>query len=104
MIRTKRWLASATLLLAVSPAVVVLATPASLAAAEKTSTVTGIVQVYSAVEHTFSIKDENGREVRFVWTQETKFNGVMASGAKVTVRYTPQADGPKVAQTVGILK
>jgi len=102
--RIKIWLASATLFLAVPPALVLIATPGSVAAAEKTPTVTGLVQVYSAVEHAFSIKDENGKEIRFVWTLETKFNGVMANSARVTVRYTPQADGPNVAQTVGVLK
>jgi hypothetical protein len=42
--------------------------------------------------------------VTFIWTKETKFNGVVGNGAHVTVRYIPQADGENVAQTVGVLK
>jgi hypothetical protein len=89
------------------PAAVVLtlaAVPALAASPEKTPMLTGIVQSYSASEHRFVVKDESGREVAFAWTKDTKFNGVVATGAKVTVRYTPQADGPNLAQTVGILK
>ena len=89
------------------PAAVVLtlaAVPALAAPAEKTQMLTGIVQSYSASEHRFVVKDESGRDVSFAWTKDTKFNGVVATGAKVTVRFTPQADGPNLAQTVGILK
>jgi hypothetical protein len=80
------------------------AAPAFAAPAEKPQMLIGIVQSYSAAEHRFVVKDESGREVPFAWTRDTKFNGVVATGAKVTVRYTPQADGPNLAQTVGILK
>ena len=89
------------------PAAIVLtlaAVPALAATAEKTQMLTGIVQSYSASERRFVVKDESGRDVPFAWTKDTKFNGVVATGAKVTVRYTPQADGPNLAQTVGILK
>jgi hypothetical protein len=80
------------------------AAPALAAPAEKPQMLSGIVQSYSPSEHRFVVKDESGREVPFAWTKDTKFNGVVATGAKVTVRYTPQADGPNLAQTVGILK
>jgi hypothetical protein len=91
-----RWPAAIVLTLAAAP---MLGAPA-----EKTQMLTGIVQSYSATEHRFVVKDDSGREVPFAWTKDTKFNGVVANGAKVTVRYTPQADGPNLAQTVGILK
>lgn len=80
------------------------AVPLVAAAAEKTVTANGVVESYSAVDHAFSVKTETGASVRFVWTKDTKFNGVVASGARVTVRYTPQPDGANVAQTVGVLK
>ncbi|HKB69638.1 MAG TPA: hypothetical protein VKH46_02270 [Thermoanaerobaculia bacterium] len=80
------------------------AVPLVAAAAEKTVTANGVVESYSAVEHAFSVKTDTGATVRFVWTKETKFNGVVANGARVTVRYTPQPGGPNVAQTVGVLK
>ncbi len=91
----KKWLASAAFALAAAPAV--------FAVAERTQTVTGVVQSYSAAQHAFTVKMDSG-EVRFIWTRDTKFNGVVATGAKVTVRFTAQADGPNLAQTVGILK
>jgi hypothetical protein len=100
----RKWLVFATLSLAASAAALFVATPTAVAAAEKAPSVTGVVQTYSAVEHAFSVRNENGKEIRFVWTRETKFNGVVANGAKVTVRYTTQADGQNVAQTVGVLK
>jgi hypothetical protein len=77
---------------------------AASAAAEKSATVTGIVQSYSAVSRAFTLKSDSGETVSLVWTKETKFNGVVAQGARVTVRFTPQSDGPNVAQTVGVLK
>jgi hypothetical protein len=80
------------------------AAAAASAAAEKSATVTGIVQSYSAVSHAFTLKSDSGETVSLVWTKETKFNGVVAQGARVTVRFTPQSDGPNVAQTVGVLK
>jgi|KBSMisStaDraftv2_1062788.scaffolds.fasta_scaffold3257715_1 hypothetical protein len=73
-------------------------------AAEKAQTSAGVVKEYSAAERTFSVEDENGRTVRFVWGKDTKFNGVVSAGARVTVRYTEQGDGRNLAQTVGVLK
>lgn len=78
--------------------------PALFAAAEKTPTAVGIVSDYSASAHTFSIRDDQDKSWKFVWNHETKFNGVVSTGARVSVRYTPQADGANVAQTVGVLK
>ena len=89
------------------PSVIVMtlaAASAMAAPAEKALTLTGIVQDYSAAEHRFAVKDDSGREVTFGWTKETKFNGVVANGAHVTVRYTPQPGGANLAQTVGVLK
>jgi hypothetical protein len=80
------------------------AVPAAAIAAEKTVTANGVVEGYSAADHAFAVKPDSGPVLRFVWTKETKFNGVVANGARVTVRYTPQTDGPNVAQTVGVLK
>jgi hypothetical protein len=84
--------------------VLTLATAGAAYAAEKTVSVTGVVGSYSAAEHAFSVKTDAGETVSLVWTKETKFNGVVAQGARVTVRYTPQSGGSNVAQTVGVLK
>ena len=80
------------------------AVSAPAANTDKTQTLTGTVQTYSASDHRFTVKDGAGREVAFVWTRDTKFNGVVSTGAKVTVRYTPQADAANLAQTVGVAK
>ncbi len=84
--------------------VFVLTAGIAFAAAEKARTSVGVVKEYSASSHTFSVEEEGGRTVPFVWAKETKFNGVVSTGAKVTVRYTEEADGRNLAQTVGILK
>ena len=73
-------------------------------AAEKAQNSVGVVKEYSAANRTFSVEDEKGRTTRFVWKKETKFNGVVSTGARVTVRYTEQSDGRNLAQTVGVLK
>jgi hypothetical protein len=91
-----RWLAALALVAA--------AVPMRAAPAEKTPVLTGVVEEYSAAQHRFVVKDEAGRQVAFTWTRDTKFNGVVATGAKVTVRYTPQDNSPNIAQTVGIVK
>lgn len=81
-----------------------LSAAAFAAAAEKTLTVSGVVEGYSAAARSFSVKTDAGESVALVWTKETKFNGVVANGARVTVRYTPQSGGPNVAQTVGVVR
>jgi hypothetical protein len=88
----------------VTIALSLLLTAGATSAAEKVQNSVGIVKAYSAASHTFSVEDESGRMVQFVWAKETKFNGVISAGAKVTVRYTEQGDGRNLAQTVGVLK
>ena len=90
--------------LAAAAMVFVLSAGVGQAAAEKIQNSVGIVKEYSAESHAFSIQEDGGRTVRFVWTRETKFNGVVSTGGRVTVRYTEQADGQNLAQTVGVLK
>ena len=81
----------------------ILAAATGFASAEKAKTSVGVVKDYSATSHSFSVEEEGGRTVQFAWGKETKFNGVVASGARVTVRYTEEADGRNLAQTVGVL-
>jgi hypothetical protein len=85
-------------------AVVLSAGALTAAAAEKTPTAVGVVADYSASDRTFSIRDDQGKTWKFVWNHDTKFNGVVSAGARVSVRYSPHPDGVNVAQTVGILK
>ena len=85
-------------------AVVLMAATTVARAAEKASNGVGVVRDYSAESRSFSIQEDDGRTLRFVWTRETKFNGVVSNGARVSVRYTEQTDGKNLAQTVGVLK
>ena len=46
----------------------------------------------------------DSQELRFVWTNETKINGTLAVGAKVTVRYTTLPDGQNVAHQISVAR
>jgi hypothetical protein len=92
------------ILMAAACAFALLATAGGgLAATEKTSNAAGVVTEYSAESRTFSLRAEKGETLTFTWTNETKFNGVVARGAKVTVRYTTSPEGKPIAQTVGVV-
>jgi len=92
--------------IAVSGAIlaVVVVTAGVFAAAEKTSSAVGVVTEYSAASHDFSIRTDADQTLRFRWNDETKFNGVVSRGMKVSVRYTETGNGEILARTVGVLK
>jgi hypothetical protein len=46
----------------------------------------------------------DGGEARFLWNADTKINGVLSPGAKVTIRYAISADGKNVAQQISVSK
>lgn len=46
----------------------------------------------------------NGQDTRFVWTAETKINGVLAPGARVTVRYSSLPDGQNLAHQISVAR
>lgn len=73
-------------------------------ASGRTENSVGTVDDYSARSRAFSVLDERGHAIRFTWTNETKFNGVVSRGVKVAVRYTLRPDGQAVAKTVGVVK
>ena len=73
------------------------------AATDKTLTATGNVARLSAAERTVVVAlAADGTETRFVWTAETKINGTLAVGAKVTVRYTTLPDGQNLAHQITV--
>jgi len=85
--------------------VLVLGLSGSLAAGatDKTLTATGSVAKVSAAERTIVVALANdGTEARFVWTAETKINGTLAVGAKVTIRYTTLTDGQNLAHQISV--
>jgi hypothetical protein len=76
--------------------------PLSGAGSDKTSTATGNVTKVSAAERMVIVALTDGPETRFVWTSETKINGTLAPGAKVTVRYTSLPDGQNLAHQISV--
>ena len=76
--------------------------PLAGAGNDKTSTATGSVAKLSAAERTVSVTLADGSESQFVWTSDTKINGTLAPGAKVTIRYTSLPDGKNLAHQISV--
>ena len=74
------------------------------AAAEKTLSASGTVSKLDAAERTVMVAVSGGAETRFVWTADTKINGTLAPGAKVTVRYTTLPDGQNLAHQISVAR
>ena len=72
-------------------------------AAEKTSTATGTVSKLDAAQRSVVVATDAG-ETRFVWSAETKINGTLSPGAKVTVRYTTLPDGQNLAHQISVAR
>ena len=78
--------------------------PLAGAGNEKTSTATGSVSKVNAEERTVTVALADGTESRFLWTADTKINGTLAPGAKVTIRYTTLTDGQNLAHQISVLR
>ena len=78
--------------------------PLAAAGGDKTSTAAGSVTTVNAAERAVSVAVTDGTEMRFVWTADTKINGTLAPGAKVTVRYTTLPDGQNLAHQISVGK
>ena len=76
--------------------------PLAGAGNDKTSTATGNVAKVNAAERTVTVTLADGSETRFLWTSETKINGTLAPGAKVTIRYTTLSDGQNLAHQISV--
>jgi hypothetical protein len=76
--------------------------PLAGAGNDKTATAAGNVTKVSASERMVVVALADGSESRFVWTSETKINGTLAPGAKVTVRYTLLPDGQNLAHQISV--
>jgi uncharacterized protein (DUF2141 family) len=73
-------------------------------AAEKTSTATGTVSKLDAAQHTVVVAVTDGPETTFTWSADTKINGTLAPGARVTVRYTTLPDGQNLAHQISVAR
>jgi len=78
--------------------------PLAGAGNDKTSTAAGNVTRLNAADRSVNVAVTDGSEMRFVWTAETKINGTLAPGAKVTVRYTTLPDGQNLAHQISVGK
>jgi uncharacterized protein (DUF2141 family) len=76
--------------------------PLAGAGNDKTSTATGNVTKLNAAERTVTVAVAEGSETRFLWTADTKINGTLAPGAKVTIRYTTLPDGQNLAHQISV--
>lgn len=84
--------------------VLTLAGSVAALAADKTLTATGNVSKLSASERMVVVALTDGTEARFVWTADTKINGTLAVGARVTIRYTTLTDGQNLAHQISVGK
>ena len=74
----------------------------SAAAADRALTATGTIAKLQSSERTLTVTLVDGSEARFLWNADTKINGVLAPGAKVTIRYAAGADGKNLAQQISV--
>jgi Domain of unknown function (DUF5666) len=74
---------------------------AGISAADRSQTASGTVSRLDAERQTLVVK-VGTEEMTFVWNAETRINGVLAPGARVTVRYAPQADGRNLAYQISV--
>jgi hypothetical protein len=73
-------------------------------AAEKTLTAAGTVSKLDAAERTIVVAVADGPETKFIWSADTKINGTLAPGARVTVRYTTLPDGQNLAHQISVAR
>jgi hypothetical protein len=77
-------------------------TAGEAAAAEKTLTASGTVSKLDAAQRTVVVAVTDGAETTFAWTADTKINGTLAPGARVTIRYTTLPDGQNLAHQISV--
>jgi hypothetical protein len=77
-------------------------TAGDAAAAEKTLTASGTVSKLDAAQRTVVVAVTDGPETTFAWTADTKINGTLAPGARVTIRYTTLPDGQNLAHQISV--
>jgi hypothetical protein len=73
-------------------------------AGEKMQTASGNVAKLAAADRAVVVALTDGPETRFVWTNDTKINGTLAVGAKVTIRFTTLPDGQNLAHQISVSK
>ena len=92
---------TASIVLAVCLTVLATVSP-SAGAADKALTATGTIRTVQASSRTVLVALSDGGEARFSWNDDTKITGVLAPGAKITVRYVPGSGGENVALQITV--
>jgi hypothetical protein len=69
---------------------------------DKMQTLTGTVSKLQAADRTLVVNQADGSAIQLVWTSDTKINGTLSQGAKVTVRYTTLTDGQNLAHQISV--
>ena len=77
---------------------------ANALAAQKTLTASGTISKLDAAQRRIVVTVAEGPEATFVWTADTKINGTLAPGAKVTIRYTTLPDGQNLAHQISVAR
>ncbi len=75
---------------------------AAAASPEKMQTLTGTVSKVQAADRTLVVNQADGSAIQLVWTSDTKINGTLSQGAKVSVRYTTLPDGQNLAHQISV--
>ena len=83
-------------------AAVLAAAPLPATQSDRSLTASGTIVKVQASERTFTVNLSDGSEARFVWSSDTRISGVLAPGAKVTIRYEVAGDGRNVAQQISV--
>ena len=94
-------LAASLAVLSTGPLLAAGAATVSAATADKALTATGTIRTVQASGRSLVVALADGGEARFVWNDDTKITGVLAPGAKVTIRYVP-GDGGHVALQITV--
>ena len=77
---------------------------AASAAPDRALSAAGTITKLQSSERTLTVTLADGSEARFHWNADTKINGVLSPGAKVTIRYGVNADGKNLAQQISVSK
>lgn len=88
----------------VSALILAIGTASAAPSGDKMQTATGNVSKVQAAERLVVVALADGPETPFVWTKDTRINGTLAVGAKVTIRYTSLPDGKNLAHQISVSK
>ena len=69
---------------------------------DRAQTVTGTVAKIEAAERAVTVTLSDGTKQRFYWTNDTKFSGVLAPEARITIRYAVSPEGKNLAQQISV--